>query len=172
MKKTPKDSNAPARAIQRRKIDALTIDAMAKYVAVGHTEREAALLCEIKPSTWYEFKSRNLARATKWTEKMEAYKAKLINHNLERVQKSADGVGTKFPDFRAALALLKIQDPQRFGDTPTNQTNMQVNVMMPDLDAIYAQARRIAGLPPEPPPLPEPKPVKQLPAVTTPENEN
>ena len=119
-KTTPTNSNVPARATQRRKIDGLVIDAMASYVAMGHTETEAAHLCHIKPSTWREFKSRNLARATKWTERMESYKAQLINHNLQQVQKAADGVGVKYPDFRASLAMLKIQGgAARFGDTPT-----------------------------------------------------
>jgi hypothetical protein len=57
---------------------------------------------------------------------LEAFRAQKIESLLDRVQKSADGVDTKYPDFRAALALLKFHDQKRFGDSPSVEISNQV----------------------------------------------
>jgi hypothetical protein len=90
---------------------------MAKAVATMLTESEAARLCGIEPRSWFEWKSR-AGRSGKFAGQVEAYSAAQIDGLLKRVQKSADGVDVKFPDFRAALALLKFKSQQRFGDSP------------------------------------------------------
>ena len=112
-----KGCNSITRAKARRKIDASIVSKMVEAVATMLTESEAARLCGIEPRHWFEWKSR-AGRAGKFAAQLEAMRAKKIAGLLDRVQKSADGIGTKFPDFRAALALLKFQDLKRFGDAP------------------------------------------------------
>lgn len=115
---TAKASNTPTRAKASRKIDAAVIAQMAQAVATMLTESEAARRCGIEPRHWFEWKSR-AGRAGKFAALLEEFRANKIAGLLDRVQKSADGVDVKFPDFRAALALLKFQDRARFGDSPT-----------------------------------------------------
>ena len=118
-------SNAPTRAMARRKIDESVIVQMAQAVAAMLTESEAARRCGLAPAHWFQWKSR-AGRAGKFTALLEEFRANKIAGLLERVQKSADGVDVKFPDFRAALALLKFQDRARFGDSPTVEINSPV----------------------------------------------
>jgi hypothetical protein len=40
---------------------------------------------------------------------------------ITKIEKSADGVGMKQPDWRAAAALLKFADMKRFGDASSNE---------------------------------------------------
>jgi hypothetical protein len=119
---TPEASNTPTRAKASRKIDAEVIAQMAQAVATMLTESEAARRCGIEPRHWFEWKSR-AGRAGKFAGLLEEFRANKIAGLLERVQKSADGVDVKFPEFRAALALLKFQDKARFGDSPTVEIN-------------------------------------------------
>jgi hypothetical protein len=119
---TAKASNTPTRAKASRKIDAEVIAQMAQAVATMLTESEAARRCGIEPRHWFEWKSR-AGRAGKFAALLEEFRANKIAGLLDRVQKSADGVDVKFPDFRAALALLKFQDRARFGDSPTVEIN-------------------------------------------------
>jgi hypothetical protein len=119
---TAEASNTPTRAKASRKIDAEVIAQMAQAVATMLTESEAARRCGIEPRHWFEWKSR-AGRAGKFAGLLEQFRANKIAGLLDRVQKSADGVDVKFPDFRAALALLKFQDRARFGDSPTVEIN-------------------------------------------------
>jgi hypothetical protein len=120
---TAKASNTPTRAKASRKIDAEVIAQMAQAVATMLTESEAARRCGIEPRHWFEWKSR-AGRAGKFAGLLEQFRGNKIAALLERVQKSADGVDVKFPDFRAALALLKFQDKARFGDSPTVEISL------------------------------------------------
>ena len=158
---TPEASNTPTRAKASRKIDAEVIAQMAQAVATMLTESEAARRCGIEPRHWFEWKSR-AGRAGKFAALLEEFRANKIAGLLDRVQKSADGVGVKFPDFRAALALLKFQDRARFGDSPTveiNTTNQSAIIIgaggeaavMKMLDAIYTQAAQGQVAPPAAP---------------------
>lgn len=129
---TPKASNTPSRAMASRKIDAEVIAQMAQAVATMLTESEAARRCGIEPRHWFEWKSR-AGRAGKFAALLEEFRANKIAGLLDRVQKSADGVDVKFPDFRAALALLKFQDRARFGDSPTVENTLhQTNIIAGD----------------------------------------
>lgn len=153
---TAKASNVPTRAKASRKIDAEVIAQMAQAVATMLTESEAARLCGLEPRHWFEWKSR-AGRAGKFAALLEEFRANKIAGLLDRVQKSADGVDVKFPDFRAALALLKFQDRARFGDSPTveiatsGQTAITVQVGGEDqlrrLISMYSEQARatIAG---------------------------
>lgn len=109
----------------RRKITAETIAEMAKLCAKMLTETESCRRLGIRPRSWFDFKSR-CGRGDKFAELLEAFRAQKIESLLDRVQKSADGVDTKYPDFRAALALLKFHDQKRFGDSPMVDITNQV----------------------------------------------
>jgi hypothetical protein len=114
---TPKAIDAPARVMPGRKIDASTIAQMARLVAKMLTESEACRRLGVKPRTWFDWKSR-AGRNQKFADLLEAYRADRIESLIDRIEKSANGIDVKYPDFRAALALLKITDQRRFGDSP------------------------------------------------------
>jgi len=138
---TAQTRNNPTHAKPRRKIDAAVIAQMAKAVATMLTETEAARLCGLEPRHWFEWKSR-AGRAGKFSALLEEFRANKISGLLERVQKSADGVDVKFPDFRAALALLKFQDQKRFGDSPAVPTNPTPVIQ---ISIIHEQLKKVIG---------------------------
>jgi hypothetical protein len=140
---TAKASNTPTRAKASRKIDAEVIAQMAQAVATMLTESEAARRCAIEPRHWFEWKSR-AGRAGKFAALLEQFRANKIAGLLDRVQKSADGVDVKFPDFRAALALLKFQDKARFGDSPTVEVNFNALALSDKELLVIAQKMRAA----------------------------
>src|SRR6266404_2523589 len=80
------------------------------------TESEAARQLGINPRAWFDWKAR-AGRAERFAALLEAYRAGRIEQLIDRIERSANGVDTKFPDWRAALALLKITDQRRFGDS-------------------------------------------------------
>jgi hypothetical protein len=164
----PDDPNAidiPARAMPGRKIDAGTIAEMAKLVAKMLTESEACRRLGIKPRTWFDWKSR-AGRNQKFADLLEAYRADRIESLIDRIEKSADGERLKYPDWRAALALLKITDQRRFGDAATVEISTgPVNITLGSPDnlaktvAMYAASAKSAGRVT----VQEPTPAKQLP---------
>ena len=111
-----------ARAIARRRIDAAAIAGIAKLVAKNLTESESCRRLGIQPRAWFNFKDR-AGRGEKFKALLEAYRAHRIEHLIGQIEKSADGIGVKYPDFRAALALLKIADQRRFGDGAAVEIN-------------------------------------------------
>jgi hypothetical protein len=114
---------------------------MAQAVATMLTETEAARRCGIEPRHWFEWKSR-AGRDGKFAALLEEFRANKIAGLLERVQKSADGIDVKFPDFRAALALLKFQDQKRFGDSPALAMNPTPLIQ---ISIIHEQLKRVIG---------------------------
>ena len=129
MPDTPKAIDIPTRAMPGRKIDAVTIAEMAKLCAKMLTESEACRRLGIKPRTWFDFKSR-AGRTQQYADLLEAYRADRIEGLIDRIEKSANGIDVKYPDFRAALALLKITDQKRFGDSPTAETTTTNNFLI------------------------------------------
>ena len=167
-KDTPKAIDIPARPMPGRKIDAVTIAEMAKLCAKTLTESEACRRLGIKPRTWFDFKSR-AGRTEHFAEMVEAYRAARIEQLIDRIEKSADGDGVKFPDWRAALALLKITDQRRFGDSPAPETPPQANphivqAMLDTVARMFAEREKQSAkaLPP----------CKDVPATITVTNEN
>jgi hypothetical protein len=137
---TPEALDILTRAMPRRKIDATCIAEMAKLVAKMLTESEACRRLGIKPRTWFDWKSR-CGRDEKFSAMLEAYRARRFEGLIERIEASAEGTGgVKYPDWRAALALLKIGDQKRFGDSPLL---VEMNVRQPLLSD--ADMQRILG---------------------------
>jgi hypothetical protein len=136
---TPETSDIATRAMAHRRIDATCIAEMAKLVAKMLTESEACRRLGIRPRAWFDWKSR-CGRTEKFAALLEAYRADRIEHLIDRIEKSADGVGVKYPDFRAALALLKITDQKRFGDSPAVEFNVTAPMLSDaQLDRITKQ---------------------------------
>ena len=145
---TPKAIDEPTRAKPAgtppgRKIDATTIAEMAKLCAKMLTESESCRRLGIKPRTWFDFKSR-AGRSQQFADLVEAFRADRIEQLIDRVEASSKGEGgLRFPDWRAALALLKITDQRRFGDSPAveiNVPNVQVDESkLARIARIYAQ---------------------------------
>jgi hypothetical protein len=78
------------------------------------TESEAARRLDLNPQTWFKWKSLH-SRSEKFGGLIEKFRSERITKLIERVEKSAEGIDVKFPDFRAAMALLGIIDRKRFG---------------------------------------------------------
>jgi len=138
---TANNDDILAGAIARRRIDATAIAGIAKLVAKNLTESEACRRLGIQPRVWFNFKDR-AGRGEKFAALLEAYRAHRIEHLLEQIEKSADGIGVKYPDFRAALALLKITDQKRFGETPAVEINPCPTVT---INLIHDQLKRVIG---------------------------
>ena len=138
---TPQDLDVSTRAKLNRKIDAGVIAQMAKLVAKMLSETESCRRLGIKPRTWFDWKSR-ARRNEKFDELLEAFRADRIEQLINRIEKSANGEDLKYPDWRAALALLKITDQKRFGDSPATDANppasVCVNVMVDAIRRVYA----------------------------------
>ena len=141
---TAKNGNNLARPRAGRRIDATTIAAIARLCAKQLTESESCHRLGIKPQQWFAWKSRH-KRSEKFAELLEAYRADRIEHLIERIEKSADGVDVKFPDFRAALALLKFQDQKRFGDSPAVAMNPLPTIQ---ISIIHEQLKKVIGFDP------------------------
>lgn len=112
---------------------------LAKLVAKGITESEAATLLGRTPAQWFSFKcvSKNNDR---FKEALEIARAARIQWCFEKIENAADGKGMKQPDWRAADRLLQ-HTADRFKDqAQPAQIAVGVNVF-----ASSEQARKIAG---------------------------
>ena len=99
---TPETIDTLTRATPRRKIDATCIAEIAQLCAKKMlTESEACRKLNIKPRTWFDWKSR-CGRTGKFAELLEAYRADRIESLIERIDRSgANGThGVKYPDWR------------------------------------------------------------------------
>jgi hypothetical protein len=140
-KKTPataKSSDIPARARAKRKFDAAVIESVAILVSRALSETEAVRQLGYEPRQWFTFKSRG-KNDERFCALLEKFRGARIEKLIARIEKSADGQDVKFPDFRAALALLKIIDQRRFGDSPLVAVTMPLARLS---DADYARIEK------------------------------
>jgi hypothetical protein len=119
---TASNGNDPTRTRANRRIDTATISEIARLCARQLSESEACRKIGVRPQAWFSWKSRH-NRSEKFSALLEEFRANRIDDLITRVENSAAGIGVKFPDFRAALALLKITDHKRFGDSPAVEIN-------------------------------------------------
>ncbi|HEY5043696.1 MAG TPA: hypothetical protein VIK53_17115 [Verrucomicrobiae bacterium] len=110
-----------------RRIDAATIAEIAQLCAKQLTESEACRLLGINPKQWFRWKSRH-KRAEKFAALLEEFRAGRIQDLIGRVEKSADGVGMKQPDWRAAAYLLSVADAKRFATSGGVSVEVTANV--------------------------------------------
>jgi hypothetical protein len=97
-----------------RAIDGTTIAEIARLTAKMLTESEACRRLGINPRRWFDWKTRH-NRAEKFAALLEAFRADRIDSLIAKIEASADGVGMKQPDWRAAAFLLSVTDKHRFG---------------------------------------------------------
>jgi hypothetical protein len=122
------------RARPHRTFDATAISAICRLCAKSLTEREAALLLGYSPRAWYSFKARG-KNSEKFEELLTEFRADRIDSLIDRIEKSADGVGMKQPDWRASAHLLAIADAKRFSTSGmTVNVPVQVNCGLTDAD--------------------------------------
>jgi len=151
---TAETSEQPTRAKPHRKIDAATIAGMAKLCAKMLNESEACRRLGIRPKAWFDWKSR-ANRTARFAEMLEAFRADRIESLIDRIEKSANGTGgVKYPDWRAALAILKFTDQKRFGDTPAVAINpmpvIQISIIHEQLKKVIGFDLPAKALPPAP----------------------
>jgi hypothetical protein len=111
---TPKCDDVPARA--RRRFDEKSISTIARLVARSLTESEAARLLGYEPRAWFNFKARG-RNDERFCALLEKFRAARVDSLVARIEKSANGVDLKQPDWRAASQLLSHVDPRRFSDS-------------------------------------------------------
>jgi hypothetical protein len=108
---TSKCDDIPARA--RRRFDEKSISTIARLVARSLTESEAARLLGYEPRAWFNFKARG-RNDKRFSALLEKFRAERVDSLVARIEKSADGIDLKQPDWRAASQLLSHVDPRRF----------------------------------------------------------
>ena len=116
------NGNNHAHTRANRRVDATTISEIARLCARQLSESEACRKIGIVPQAWFSWKSRH-NRSEKFAALLEEFRAGRIDDLITKIEKSADGIGLKQPDWRAAAALLKFVDMKRFGDSPQVASN-------------------------------------------------
>jgi hypothetical protein len=112
---TGSNVNNDTRTRANRRIDAKTISGIARFCAKQLTESEACRLLNVRPQSWFSWKSRH-NRAEKFAALLEAFHADRLNSLIEQIENGAKGVNMKQPDWRAAAHLLAVTgDMGRFG---------------------------------------------------------
>jgi hypothetical protein len=116
-----KGSNVPARARANRVFNAKTISEIARFCSKGLTESEACRLLNLRPQSWFSWKSR-CNRAGKFSDLLEEFRAGRIDSLIAKIEASADGEGMKQRDWRAAAFLLSVADAKRFSTSAMSVT--------------------------------------------------
>lgn len=148
---TASNGNNPTRTRASRRIDAATISEIARLCARQLSESEACRKIGIKPQHWFSWKSRH-NRSEKFAALLEEFRAGRIDDLITKIEKSADGIGLKQPDWRAAAALLKFADLKRFGDSPAVEINNAFAPLLTDaqiakVEAMFLKSKAIASTP-------------------------
>lgn len=131
---TASNGNNPTRTRANRRIDAATISEIARLCARQLSESEACRKIGIKPQHWFSWKARH-NRSEKFAALLEEFRAGRIDDLITKIEKSADGIGLKQPDWRAAAALLKFADMKRFGDHAVEINNFPAPLISDDVAA-------------------------------------
>ena len=147
---TANNGNTPTHARANRRIDSATISEIARLCARQLSESEACRKIGIKPQHWFSWKSRH-NRSEKFAALLEEFRAGRIDDLSTKIEMSADGVGMKQPDWRAAAALLKFADMKRFGDHAVEINNFPAPMLTPaqiaKVEAMFLKSKAIASAP-------------------------
>jgi hypothetical protein len=148
---TASNGKYPTRTRANRRIDSATISEIARLCARQLSESEACRKIGIKPQHWFSWKARH-NRSEKFAALLEEFRAGRIDDLITKIEKSADGVGMKQPDWRAAAALLKFADMKRFGDSPAVEINNAFAPILTDaqiakVEALFLKSKAIASAP-------------------------
>ena len=130
-----------------RAIDGTTIAEIARLTAKMLTESEACRRLGINPRRWFDWKTRH-SRAEKFAALLEEFRAGRIDSLIAKIEASADGIGLKGPDWRAAAFLLSVSDKHRFGTqaditpAPTQPPMISEKVLLAVLDKLFVPSAK------------------------------
>ena len=136
------NGNNPSRTRAKHRINARTISEIARFCAKQLSESEACRLLNIRPQSWFSWKSRH-NRAEKFAALLEEFRAGRINDLIERIEKSADGIGMKQPDWRAAAFLLSVADSKRFAASGNVSVETHTPPIIVDMSELMAIAEKV-----------------------------
>lgn len=125
---TASNGNIPTRTRAGSRITARTVAEIARICALYHSESEACRLLNIRPQSWFSWKSRH-KRSEKFAALLIKFRAGRIHDLITQIETVADvdkakAAGVRF-DWRAAAYLLALIDPQRF--STSRNVSVQVN---------------------------------------------
>jgi len=132
---TASNGNNPTRTRTGSRITARTVAEIARICALSHSESEACRLLNIRPQSWFSWKSRH-KRSEKFGALLEKFRAGRIHDLIKQIEAAANvdkakAAGVRF-DWRAAAYLLAIIDPQRF----STARNVSVEINAPHQSSI------------------------------------
>ena len=135
------DDLIPTRKPPHRKITMSDVQAIAKMVARGMTETEAAHRMDIQQSLWFNWKNR-AKRCDKFNEILARMKSCRIDTLLGEIDKAASGSEGVRHDWRAADRLLSIADSRFSQANRSDQTTVNVSLVSPDRMEIISRMVR------------------------------
>ena len=175
---TASNRNNPTRTRAGSRITARTVAEIARICALYHSESEACRLLNIRPQSWFSWKSRH-KRSEKFAALLIKFRAGRIHDLITQIETVADvdkakAAGVRF-DWRAAAYLLALIDPQRF--STSRSVSVQVNapqqtnfiagdeVRMKQLISMFSKQAQIQppAAPAQPAAVVDCPPVKSLP---------
>lgn len=128
--------------LHKRAIDGVTIAEIARLCAKLLTEAEACRQLGVNPASWRNWKSRN-RNSEKFAALLESFRANRIDDLISKIENSADGIGMKQPDWRAAAYLLQITD-RKFNPSAVAVIEMQQAPVV-NVHVFTAAVRQIYG---------------------------
>ena len=142
---TASNGNNPTRTRTGSRITARTVAEIARICALSHSESEACRLLNIRPQSWFSWKSRH-KRSEKFGALLEKFRAGRIHDLIKQIEAAANvdkakAAGVRF-DWRAAAYLLAIIDPQRF----STARNVSVEINAPHQSSIAVACGGIEDL--------------------------
>jgi hypothetical protein len=120
----------------KRKFTQADIATVANQCARGLTESEAVRLLGKEPSAWFSFKSR-ASNDERFQAMLEKLTGERIDTLMKQIEQAGEGIGVKYPDWRASLAALKVISQKRFGD---HAVEVKINNAPPISDAAAHRA--------------------------------
>jgi hypothetical protein len=163
---TASNGNNPTRTRAGSRITPRTVAEIARICALSHSESEACRLLNIRPQSWFSWKSRH-KRSEKFGALLEKFRAGRIYDLITQIETAGDvdkakAAGVRF-DWRAAAYLLALIDPQRF--STSRNISVEVNALhqssivvacggeenLRKLISMYAEQPRAQVEPPAPP---------------------
>jgi hypothetical protein len=157
---TPENKDISTRTRAARRIDVSIIEAVAALVSRGLTESEACRQLNIRPKTFFNFKS-SRRNDERFAEILEKFRASRVEDLIEKIEKSASGDGLKMRDWRAAKFLLEVLDRERFNtDRPAVEVNTGPRIV--NVALLEESIRRVYGSDAKPALPSAPVPPKQL----------
>jgi hypothetical protein len=125
---TASNGNNPTRTRAGSRITPRTVAEIARICALSHSEAGACRLLNIRPQSWFSWKSRH-KRSEKFGALLDKFRAGRIHDLITQIETAGDvdkakAAGVRF-DWRAAAYLLALIDPQRF--STSRNVSVQVN---------------------------------------------